>query len=116
MKTPSAFARVTAASVAALAVAIFAAPPAAQAQSMRTVNGQSYWRGDPGPVAPDAYWSGGQYKVDPHHYLSYYGSDPQNFSETVFAEHAGPERCVWRKRVVNGNWEFRHPYLRVCRY
>ena len=116
MKRPSAFVRVAAASAAALAVATLAAPPTVQAQSMRIVNGQAYWRGDPGPVEPNAYWSGGQYKYDPHHYLSYYGREAQDFSEVVFAEHAGRARCVWRKRVENSNWEFHHPYLRVCRY
>ncbi len=115
MKTSSAFVRGAAATAAALAVAAFAAAPIAKAQSIRTVNGQSYWTGDPGPVAPDAYWSGGQYKYDPHHYLSYYGREPQDFSEVVYADHAGNARCVWRKRVVNSNWEFHHPYLRVCR-
>jgi hypothetical protein len=114
MKTPSNLIGLAAASVAALAGAAVV-DSSARAQSMRTVQGQSYWRGDPGPVAPDSFWSGGQYKYDPKHFLSYYGSDPQDYSEVVYSDHAGASRCVWRKRVVNTNWEFRHPYLRVCR-
>jgi len=114
MKTPSTLVSLAAASFAALAIAAVDVS-SAQAQSMRTVQGQSYWRGDPGPVAPDSYWSGGQYKYDANHYLSYYGSDPQGYSEVVYADHAGTARCVWRKRVLNSNWEYHHPYVKVCR-
>ncbi len=91
------------------------ATPSAHAQSMRMVNGQAYWRGDPGPVTPGPYWDGGEFRYDPAHYQSYWGADPQDYTDVVFAEHAGPTRCVWRKRVINSIWEFRHPYLRVCR-
>jgi hypothetical protein len=114
MKSPSALVRFAAASAAAIAVAVFTAP-CAQAQSTRVVNGQVYWTGDPGPVEPGSFWNGGQYRYDPHHYLSYYGTDPQDYREVVYADHAGSARCVWRKRVVNTDWELRHPYLRVCR-
>jgi hypothetical protein len=100
---------------AAVATGSAIAAQSAQAQSMRVVNGQAYWRGDPGPVAPDPYWVGGQYKYDPYHFLSYYGSDPEDYQEAVAADHRGADRCVWRKRVVNSDWEFHHPYIRVCR-
>ena len=106
--------RMTALSAVLAAGALMAAP-AAQAQSMRTVNGQAFWRGDPGPVAPGAYWVGGEYRYDPAHFQSYWGADPQDYTDVVYAEHSGATRCVWRKRVINSNWEFRHPYLRVCR-
>jgi hypothetical protein len=92
-----------------------AATPAAQAE-MRTVGGQAYWTGDPGPVEPGAYWASGQYKYDPDHYLSYYGDSPQDYTMVVHANHMGAANCVWRKRVVNTDWEFRHPYLMVCRH
>ncbi len=103
------------ASAAILAVAGFAAPTLAQAQSMRTVDGQAYWRGDPGPIDPGAFWDSGEYKYDPHHYLGYWSSDPADYTDVVYAEHAGSARCVFRKRVVNSNWEHMHPYLKVCR-
>lgn len=104
------FARIA---VVAAAASVAALHPAA-AQSMRVVNGQSYWTGDPGPVDPGAFWDGGQYKYDPNHYLSYYGRDPQDYVMRVYAHHSGAPGCVWRKRVVNSNWEFRHPYIQVC--
>jgi hypothetical protein len=47
-----------------------AATPAAQAE-MRTVGGQAYWTGDPGPVEPGAYWASGQYKYDPSAFPSF---------------------------------------------
>lgn len=102
---------------AAVAFAIIAltATASARAQSMRTVDGQAYWRGDPGPVAPGAFWDGGEYKYDPHHYLGYWSQDPVDHIDVVYAEHSGKERCVWRKRVVNSDWEHMHPYLKVCR-
>lgn len=99
----------------AFAVIALAASAPAQAQSMRTINGQAFWRGDPGPVAPGAFWDGGEYKYDPHHYLGYWSSDPADYVDVVYADHAGKERCVWRKRVVNSDWEHMHPYLKVCR-
>lgn len=100
--------------VALLSTLPFAASQTAQA-GMRVVSGQAYWEGDPGPVNPWAYWTSGQYAYDPHHYNSWFGSEPQTFKMTVYAEHTGEARCVWRSRVINSNWEFRHPYLRVCR-
>lgn len=110
MKLGSGLGRIAA--VAAAASFVTLSP--AMAQHVRTVQGQSYWSGDPGPVSPGAYWEGGQYKYDPNHYLSDYGRDPQDFVMTVNAPHSGPRGCVWRKRVVNSNWEFHHPYIRVC--
>ncbi|WP_298424155.1 hypothetical protein [Rhodoblastus sp.] len=88
--------------------------PAPASAGMKIVDGQSYWTGDPGPVDPGAYWNAGQYRFDPHQYLSWYGRDPQDYKMTVYATHSGPKGCVWRQRVVNTNWEFRHPYLQVC--
>jgi len=84
------------------------------AAGMKTVDGQAYWTGDPGPVDPGAFYEGGQYRADPHHYLSWYGEDPQDYKMVVHAPHSGDSRCVWRKRVVNTSWEFRHPYIMVC--
>jgi hypothetical protein len=86
-----------------------------QAQSMRTVNGQSYWEMDPGPVAVDPHFAGNADKYDPHDYLDRINRDPQLFDQTLYAEHQGSERCVWRKRVVNSTYEYEHPYVRVCR-
>ena len=84
------------------------------AAGMRTVDGQSYWTGNPGPIDPGAFYDGGQYQYDPHHYLSWYGTDPQDYRMTVYAPHSGGARCVWRRRVINTDWEFRHPYIQVC--
>jgi hypothetical protein len=109
MKLGSGLARIAA--VAATASFVMIAPAAA---AMRTVDGQNFWTGDPGPVDPGAYYESGQERYDPHHYLSWYGSDPQNYKMTVYGPHSGPTRCVWRKRVINSDWEFRHPYIRVC--
>ena len=83
--------------------------------AMRMVNGQAYWSGDPGPIDPGAYWNSGQRYADPHHYMSWYGKDPQDYTMTVYAPHAGANRCVWLARVINTYWEFSHPYIRVCR-
>ncbi|MCI4679388.1 hypothetical protein K9U39_14750 [Rhodoblastus acidophilus] len=94
------------------AFAAFAASPAAA--TVRTAQGQTYWSGDPGQVDPGAYWSGGQDHFDPHHYLSWYGGDPQDYQMTVYSTHRGAARCVWRERVINTYWDFQHPYVRVC--
>ena len=59
------------------------------AAGMRTVDGQSYWTGDPGPIDPGAFFDGGQFQYDPHHYLSWYGEDPQDYKMTVYAPHSG---------------------------
>jgi len=83
--------------------------------SMMIVNGQAYWEGDPGPVQPDAYWTSDAYKYDPHNYGDRYNREPGIYTETVYADHGGKENCVWRKRVINTNWEYQHPFLRVCR-
>jgi len=98
------------AAVAAL-VSLTAGPALA---GVKTVDGQSYWTGDPGPVAPGAFWTSGQSRHDPHHYLSWYGTDPQDYKMMVHAAHSGGKGCVWRQRVINSNWEFHHPYLLVC--
>ncbi len=92
------------------------AAPAAQAQSMKTVSGETYWDEDPGTIDPGSFWSGGQYKHDPNGYLERYARQGDMVHEmTVYADHAGKERCVFRKRVINTGWESAHPYLRVCR-
>jgi hypothetical protein len=110
MKRWSGFATVA---VAAAAVSLVTLSPA-MAQHVRYAQGQAYWSGDPGPIDPGSFWEGGQYKYDPNHYLSYYGREPQDFLPVVYARHSGPRGCVWRKRVVNSNWEFHHPYIKVC--
>ncbi len=86
------------------------------ASNIRTAQGERYWSGDPGPIDPGSYWTSGQYKYDPNGYLerNRFDSD-QNRLMTVYAEHSGKERCVFRARVVVSNWDFNHPYLRVCR-
>jgi hypothetical protein len=101
-----------------LALCAFAilAGPAAQAQSMKTVNGEAYWDVDPGPIDPGSFWTSGQYKYDPNGYMERYARQSEQVHEmTVYADHAGKERCVFRKRVINSSWESQHPYLRVCR-
>ncbi len=110
------FTKATALSAAVLAIAAFAAAPSAKAQSVRHAGGQAYWSGNPGPVDPGAFWDSGEYKYDPNHYLSDWSRDQADYSDVVYAPHRGPARCVWRKRVVNSEWEFQHPYLRVCRW
>ncbi len=102
-------------SAAVLTGAALAATQPALAQSMRVVNGQAYWRGDPGQVSPGAFWTGGEYKNDPNHYLGYWSTDPADYTDVVYADHSGGARCVWRKRVVNSDWEFHHPFVKVCR-
>jgi hypothetical protein len=105
------------AKAAALAAALIAAPavPPAHAQDVRVVDGEAFWTGNPGPVAPGSFWTSGQYRYDPHHYLDFWGSDPADNHNVVFADHPGAARCVWRKRVVNSEWENLNPYLLVCR-
>lgn len=107
-----------------LSVALLASSALAMAQpaaaTIRVVNGQAYWSGAPsgGPVSPSEagpYFAGREYRYDPHHYMGWYGSDPQDYRDVVYAQHSGRARCVFRQRVVNTNWEFQHPYLLVCR-
>jgi hypothetical protein len=96
-----------------LAPGLLAAAPSTQ---MRVVNGQPYWDVDPGPIDPGAYWTSGQYKYDPDGYLERNARDPDQFHlMTVYADHAGKANCVFRQRLVQSDWDFRHPYLRVCR-
>jgi hypothetical protein len=102
--------------VVALLGVVLATAPAAQAQHIRTVNGTSFWDVDPGPIDPGPYWTSGQYKYDPNGYLERNWRDPDQYHEmTLYADHAGKENCVFRKRVVISSWDFEHPYLRVCR-
>ena len=114
MKRQSVLLKRAALFVAVLSTIPFAVLRPAQAEQ-RVVNGQAYWEGDPGPIDPGPYWTSGQRKYDRHHYMSWYGKDPQDYRMTVYAEHSGKARCVWRRRVINTEWEFQHPYLRVCR-
>ncbi len=107
----------TAALSCALAAAVvLGGPPAHAAGGVRTVDGQSFWRGDPGPVDPGPYWTSGQYKYDPNGYLDRVNrwGEPI-YDMTVYADHTGRARCVFRKRVVVDSWEFDHPLIRVCR-
>lgn len=105
-------------SAAALVSGLAAGPaicaPMASHAAMRVVDGQAYWTGDPGPVDGGAFYDSGQAAADPHHYLSWYGEDPQDYRMTIRASHAGPAGCVLRQRVMITDWDFRHPYLRVC--
>jgi hypothetical protein len=88
----------------------------AQAQNVRYANGTAYWDVDPGPINPGSYWTSGQYKYDPNGYMERNWRDPDQFHEmTVYADHAGKQNCVFRKRVTVTTWDFEHPYLRVCR-
>ncbi len=107
--------KIAALSIVGLALATFAAPPSAEAQAVRNVDGQAYWSGNPGAVDPGSFWDSGEYRYDPHHFLGYWSGDPADYSDVVYADHAGRARCVWRKRVTNTEWDFQHPYLRVCR-
>jgi hypothetical protein len=81
---------------------------------IRTANGVSYYDVDPGPIDPGTFWTSGQYKYDPNAYMDRTRWDIGR-PMTVFAPHAGKTNCVFRKRVVVDDWDFRHPYVRVCR-
>jgi hypothetical protein len=96
--------------LAGCATGAFAAPG-----EVRTVNGVSYYDVDPGPIDPGTFWTSGQYKYDPDAYMDRTRWDTAAKVMTVFASHAGRANCVFRKRVVIDDWDFRHPYLRVCR-
>ncbi len=84
--------------VAFAAFASFAAVPASAA--MRIIDGQAYWSGDPGPVDPGAYWTSGQRYADPHHYMSWYGKDPQDYEMTALfaARRLKPMRVAGARR------------------
>ncbi|MGO9429617.1 hypothetical protein [Rhodoblastus sp.] len=98
----------------ALMAASLASP--AQAQNIKTANGTAYWDKDPGPIDPGSYWTSGQYKYDPNGYMERNWRDPDQFHlMTLYADHAGKQNCVFRRRVVVSTWDFQHPYLRVCR-
>lgn len=87
----------------------------AVAQNVRTLNGESFWEGDPGPVT-DPYWTQGQYKYDPNGYLLRNLREADQFHlMTVIGPHAGKENCVFRRRVTVSSWEYQHPFIRVCR-
>ncbi len=81
----------------------------------KTVNGVSYWDVDPGPIDPGTFWTSGQFKYDPNGYMDLNRWDLGVQVNTVYADHAGKSNCVFRKRVINTDWDSRHPYLRVCR-
>ena len=102
---------------AVLVLALLPAAALAQTGHMKVVNGEAYWDVDPGPIDPGSYWTSGLYKYDPNGYMERQGGrDPEPPHEmTVYADHSGKERCVFRQRVTNSDWEMRHPYLRVCR-
>jgi hypothetical protein len=89
-------------------------PAAAGGDNIRTAGGQSYWEGPPGPVT-DPYWTSGQYKYDPNGYMLRSRWDPEYHPMTVIGPHAGNENCVFRRRVQISDWDYRHPFLRVCR-
>ncbi len=89
-------------------------PAAAGAGHIRVAGGQSYWEGPPGPVT-DPYWTSGQYKYDPNGYMERSRWDPEYHPMTVIGLHAGKENCVFRRRVQITSWDYRHPFLRVCR-
>ena len=102
----------------AVSLFILSASPtlAGPAGAIRTAQGESYWSGDPGPIDPGSFWTSGQYKYDRNGYMerNRFESD-QNRLMTVYDEHSGKPRCVFRQRVMITNWDFQHPYLRVCR-
>lgn len=116
MKRRFAFATLLALCCALGATDLLIGPPAHAGGGVRTVDGQSFWRGDPGPIDPGPYWTSGQYKYDPNGYLDQINrSADQLHDMTVYADHSGKERCVFRKRVIIDNWEYHHPVIRVCR-
>jgi len=96
--------------------ALVAAQPARAFDDVRTVQGQTFWTGNPGAIDPGSFFASGQYRFDPNNYLSYEAEeDNQDYRDVVYADHPGRARCVIRKRVINSEWEFEHPYLMVCR-
>lgn len=97
----------------ALAAVMLASP--AEAQKVKYANGTAYWDGDPGPI-DDTFWTSGQYKYDPNGYMERNYRDPDSYHlMTIYADHAGKENCVFRRRVVVSTWDFNHPIVRVCR-
>ena len=99
-----------------LAMALFAVAPAAEAARIKVADGEAYWDEDPGAIDPGPFWTSGQYKYDPNGYLDRYPRNAEQVRNmTVYADHAGKERCVFRKRLITTNWDYEHPYLRVCR-
>lgn len=85
------------------------------AAGVRMLQGTAFWEGDPGPIT-DSYWVSGQYKYDPNGYLERNPRDPDQFHlMTLYGDHAGKANCVYRRRVVVSDWDFRHPHVRVCR-
>ena len=92
------------------------AQPTLAFDHMVTIQGQTFLTGDPGTADPGTFFDSGQYRFDPNNYLSYEAEeDNQDFRDVVYAPHPGRARCVLRKRVINSEWEFEHPYLMVCR-
>jgi hypothetical protein len=80
----------------------------------RTVNGVTFYRGDPGPVT-DPYWTAGQYKYDPNGNMTVTRWDAGIHLMTVYGDHSGAANCVFRRRVTVDDWDWRHPFVRVCR-
>ncbi len=117
MKRRLELAKIAASSLTLLAaVVVVGAPARAAAGGMRVVDGQAYWRGDPGPIDPGPFWDSGQYKYDPNGYMDRINRSADQMHEMiVFADHSGKARCVFRKRVVVENWDYYHPYIQVCR-
>ena len=97
------------------ACVVLSVPALAQKGAVRTIQGQAFWDGDPGPIS-EPYWTQGQYKYDPNGYLERNARDPDQFHlMTVIGDHAGKPNCVFRRRVTVSTWDFQHPILRVCR-
>lgn len=108
----STFAKLSGATLATILV--LAAVPAV-ASNIRTLQGTSFWEGDPGPIS-DSYWVSGLYKYDPNGYMERNPRDPDQLHlMTLYGDHAGKANCVFRRRVVISSWDYQHPHVRVCR-
>ncbi len=98
------------------AAVLASAQPALALDHQVTIQGQTFWTGDPGTTDPGTFFDTGQYRFNTNDYLSYEAEeDNQDFRDVVYAPHPGRARCVIRKRVVNTELEYEHPYLMVCR-
>ncbi|MCW2274319.1 hypothetical protein GJ654_09495 [Rhodoblastus acidophilus] len=105
------FVRLSTVCVALIGAATLASEARAQ---IRTANGVAYYDVDPGPIDPGTFWTSGQYKYDPNAYMDRTRWDAGRPMK-VYAPHAGKTNCVFRQRVVFDDWDFRHPYVQVCR-
>ena len=91
-------------------------PALAGPPHMRYAQGQAYWTGEPNiPLGP--FWSTNAHFYDPNNYNGRNNRDADNgtISQTVYDDHDGAARCVFRQRVVNTNAEAQNPIIRVCR-